>query len=717
MSELLTIVERLRRLARNLHWTWDPEVKELFRDLDPAIWDESNHNPIAFLNNLSPEEIERRGNVHYNNTRILYAYRRLEEYLNNSGPLGGMRAHCLNAAPVAYFSAEFGLHECLPIYSGGLGLLAGDHLKAASDLGVPLVGVGLLYAQGYFHQRLNKEGWQEETYEQKPTSSMPVTEALDAAGKPLMVSLEMGAGSLTIKVWKVAVGRVTLYLLDTNVAGNSEVDRKLTDRLYGGDSSTRIKQEIVLGVGGLRALRAAGIRPAVLHLNEGHCAFAVLERMRERVVEDGFSWGKAKDETMLQTVFTTHTPVEAGHDRFEPALVEEDLGWMRRALGMSEYDFHSLGRVSPNDPGEPFCMTVLCLKVSLKRNGVANLHGKVSRSMWHSLWPSQPLESVPIGHVTNGVHVQSWMAPVMQRQFEKLLGRDWAEAMSRPEEMARIRQFDEGELWETHQFLKHNLVQFVRERLVKQAALRGEKVPDADKYLDPRALTIGFSRRFATYKRATLLFEDVERLLKIVNHAQKPVQFIFAGKAHPRDEGGKRLIQSIVAFSQEARFNHRLVFLEDYDIGIARTLVQGVDVWLNNPERPLEACGTSGMKVAMNGNLNCSILDGWWAEGFDGGNGFAIGNGIIHSDGDVQRKRDSADLYDVLEKRLVPLYYDRGLDGLPRQWARMMKHTLLSLSWRFSAARMVSDYMRESYLPAAGATSCDMGSGQPHAGL
>jgi starch phosphorylase len=710
MAEALTLLDRLSKLSYNLLWSWQPEVQELFREIDPDLWEATNHNPVAFLNKMPPAEVEKRGSEAYLNTRILYAYRRMEEYLSSAGPLGGSAAGSLNVAPVAYFSAEFGLHESLPIYSGGLGILAGDHLKSASDLGVPLVGVGLMYTQGYFHQRLNRDGWQEESYESNTFEVLPCRPALGPDGKPVEVVLEMPGHPLHVKVWRIAVGRVTLFLLDTDVPKNSDEDRRLTDRLYGGDNRIRIRQEIVLGVGGLRALRAVGVRPGVLHLNEGHCAFAVLERMRERVQEDGLPLQAAREETLLQTCFTTHTPVPAGHDRFDQGLMEENLGWLRQNLGLSVDDFMALGRVNPSDPGENFTMTVLALKVSSKRNAVANLHGKVSRAMWHPLWPDRPLEEVPIGHITNGVHVASWLAPVMQRQYEKLLGRNWAENMRYLEIWQNIQMMDDGELWETHLLLKQNLVRFVRHRLAAQAALRGEILPQPDRFLDPGALTIGFSRRFATYKRATLLLDQPDRLLKLINDPVRPIQFIFAGKAHPRDDGGKSLIQHISQLARDPRFHGRLVFVEDYDIGVARTLVQGVDVWLNNPERPLEACGTSGMKVLLNGGLNFSVLDGWWAEAYDGSNGFAIGNGLIHRDGGVQRQRDAADLYETLEQVIIPRFFDRGADGLPRAWLFNMKRTIASLGWRFSAARMMSDYMRECYLPASGATSCDMGS-------
>ncbi len=709
MPEEQTLSSRLHELALNLNWAWQPEVADLFRQLNLELWEKTNHNPVAFLKGMPASEIEKRGEDAYLNTRILYAHRRLKEYLGSDGPLGGMAAGPLNAAPVAYFSAEFGIHECLPIYSGGLGILSGDHLKAASDMGVPLVGVGLLYANGYFHQWINPEGLQQERYEANVMANLPIREALDMEGKPARFSLPMPGRELKVKVWEVAVGRVRLFLMDTDLPENNPEDRSLTDRLYGGDEEKRLRQEIVLGIGGLRALRLMGLRPTVLHLNEGHCAFAVLERARERVEEDGFDFHRAWVQTMRQTCFTTHTPVPAGHDRFGAELMEKYLGWMREKLRLDELGFLGLGRVNIQDGGEPFCMTVLCLKGSGRHNAVSNLHGKVSRDMWQGLWPGRPVDEIPIGHVTNGVHLPTWMAPAMRRLMEKELGRHWDLTLHTPETRAKLAEILDGEIWETHMLLKANLIHAVREACVRQAAQRKEPAPpEPNRLLNPSYLTIGFSRRFATYKRATLILEDMPRLKKIVLSQDKPVQFIFAGKAHPKDEPGKQLIRQLFLLSRDPEFAGRMVFVEDYDIGIARQLVQGVDVWLNNPERPLEACGTSGMKVALNGGLNCSILDGWWDEAYDGLNGFAIGNGLIHADSAAQRKRDAEDLYRVLEREVVPTYYDRGSDGIPRTWVKRMKRTMQSLAWRYSAARMIKDYMEKCYLPAAGAVSCEM---------
>jgi len=709
MTNDLTITQRLWDIAMNLHWAWQPELQELFRELDPELWETANHNPVALLKALPESEVERRGGEATMNTRILYAHRRQRDYVESAGPLGGIKAGPLNAAPVAYFSAEFGIHECLPIYSGGLGILAGDHLKAASDMGVPLVGVGLLYANGYFHQWVDATGRQQERYEANVVDSLPVQPAKTPDGKDVRFTIEGDGAPLHVRVWRVRVGRVRLFLMDTDLPENDEEGRTLTDRLYGGDHEKRLRQEIVLGVGGLRALRLAGIRPTVMHLNEGHCAFATLERARERVEEDGLDFHHAWVSTIRQTCFTTHTPVPAGHDRFGSDLMEKHLGWLRERLRLDHKGFMGLGRENVDNDGEPFCMTVLCLKGSSSHNAVSNLHGKVSRDMWQVLWPGRPVDEIPIGHVTNGVHLGTWMAPVLNRLFEKELGRDWERRMSDlPGLVAGINELHPGELWETHVLLKNNMIKAVRDNLAKAARRRSEDPAPWNKVLDPAKLTIGFSRRFATYKRATLLLEDLARVKKIINDPARPVQFIYAGKAHPADEPGKSLIKQLYDASHSPEFFGKLVFVEDYDIGISRQLVQGVDVWLNNPERPLEACGTSGMKVALNGNLNLSILDGWWDEAYDGMNGFAIGGTMVHTDNRVQRGRDAGALYDVLENAVIPLFYDRTSDGIPRQWVKRMKHTLESLVWRYSAARMVKDYMQHAYLPAAGATSCEL---------
>ena len=706
-----SILDKLRELARNLWWTWQPSVINLFRELDPALWRSTDHNPIEFLNQIPPEQLERRAAEMALHSRIDYAFRRLHEYLKDTDSWGAKYAANLRPRPVAYFSAEFGLHESLPIYSGGLGVLAGDHLKSSSDLGIPLVGIGLLYDQGYFRQSLNAEGWQQEAYLQANRELLPVEEARGPDGKPVTVAIDTHAGVLHAKLWRVEVGRTLLLLLDSNVPENNDYDRALTARLYGGDARVRIRQEVLLGIGGVRALQAVGIQPAVIHLNEGHSAFAGLEMIRSVMADQEVPFGEAVRDVAGMTVFTTHTPVAAGHDRFPAALVEEHLGKLREQMHLSYEDFMGLGRVYPHDPNEPYCMTVLALKLSRHANGVSALHGQVSRRMWHPLFPNKAEEEVPIGHITNGVHVQTWLAPQMHQLFDKTFGIDWPGRMREPSTWRAIDEVDDGELWEAHQVLKARLIDFVRRRLADQARRRGEEDAAARRTreaLDLEVLTIGFARRFATYKRANLVLSDAEALAAMVSSADRPVQFVFAGKAHPEDQLGKALIQNIVKLTKDTRFSHRIVFVEDYDMNVARHLVQGVDVWLNNPRRPQEASGTSGEKALLNGVLNCSILDGWWAEAYDGTNGFAIGTGQTHSSPPVQDERDHDALARVLAEQVIPLYYDRDASGLPRHWIARQKAAIRGLGWRFNADRMVMDYVQNGYLPAALGQSCAM---------
>lgn len=703
--------ERLWSLARNLWWSWDQDSTSLFRDLDPVRWREVNHNPLSLLSEFPLAKLEQRASEQVLYSRINYAYRRQREYLEADRTWGATRAGVLRPRPVAYFSAEFGLHESVPVYSGGLGVLAGDHIKSASDLDIPLVGIGLFYGQGYFRQRLDHSGWQQEEYLQTDISQLPMEPAIGKRGEPVMVQIETRSGVIRAKVWRVKVGRCDLLLLDSNVEGNAPEDRELTSRLYGGDGRVRIRQELLLGVGGFRALKAMGITPGVLHLNEGHSGFVVLEAIRARMQEEGIGFDRALPRVAREVVFTTHTPVPAGHDRFYAGLVEEHLGPLREQLGLSHDALMSLGREYPGNQNEEFCMTVLGLRVSRRSNAVSALHGEVSRAMWTGLFPGRAEDAVPIGHITNGVHVPTWLAPQMFRLYERHLGTGWHERSGDARTWQGIENVDDGELWETHFSLKSRLIEFVRRRLVEQAQHRGES-PDAlqklGRVLSPDALTIGFARRFATYKRANLILSDIEKLASMVNDPKRPVQFVFAGKAHPRDDPGKRVLQQIAELMRNPRFGDKFVFVEDYDINVGRFLVQGVDVWLNNPRRPLEASGTSGQKVVLNGGLNLSVLDGWWAEAYDGLNGFAIGTGRTHSNMDVHDSRDGDDLYQVLREEVIPLYYQRDRDGLPRGWIKRMKRTIRTLGWRFNADRMVMDYTLKCYIPAAGGTSSDM---------
>lgn len=705
-----TIHEKLTALSRNLWWAWHPSILNIFRDLNPILFQQLDSNPVALLAALSPEVIEARTVDTEFHARVDRALRQLERYTSSTDTWSAVYAGALRARPVAYFSAEFGLHESLQIYSGGLGVLAGDHLKSASDLGVPIFAIGLFYREGYFRQRLDQTGWQQAIYMTNDPTKLPVDLVMDAHGNPLVVAMRTREGVLYGRAWKAQVGRCTLLLLDSDIPENSPEDRALTHRLYGGDSHTRIRQELLLGVGGTRLLHKLGIYPGVYHLNEGHSAFACLEATRVRMEMDGVGFEEASREVAHRTVFTTHTPVEAGHDRFSHALIENTLGPLREALELSEFELMGLGKINPHDAHENFTMTVLALKMSRFANGVSALHGRISRKMWHRLWPQLPELQVPIGHITNGVHAPTWLAPEMHALYDRHFTQHWVRNMTKPETWAAIDHVEDAELWETHRLLKVRLVAFVREQLARQRTRRGapaELVAKSYSLLDPEILTIGFARRFATYKRADLLFADLDRLDRLVNHPKRPVQLIFAGKSHPNDDGGKGLIQRITQIARQDRFASRIVFLEDYDMALARHLVQGVDIWLNNPRRPMEASGTSGQKVLLNGILNCSILDGWWPEAYDGLNGFVIGDGGNHTNQDIQDQRDRDSLYSVLTDEAAPLYYHRDSHNIPRQWVARMKHTIKTLGWRFNTDRMVQDYCLHAYLPAAGAATSD----------
>ena len=710
-TDAVTLYDKCIALANNLWWSWQPDVVNLFRDLDPIRWRQLDHNPIALLSEFNADRLELRVAELVLYSRINHAYRRLKEYLSTNQTWGNTHGGVLGSKPVAYFSAEFGMHESIPIYSGGLGVLSGDHVKASSDLGIPFIAIGLFYDQGYFKQRLDHDGYQIEEYLDTKVENLPMQPAVGKDGRPLTLNIETRSGILHFKVWRMNVGRVQLYLLDCDVDGNSPEDRELTARLYGGDHRTRIRQELVLGVGGVRALRALGISPGVYHLNEGHSAFATLEAIRQMMEEDGLSFDDAMRDVARHTVFTTHTPVPAGHDRFDSGLIEEHLGPVRDRLGISHEQLMGLGRVEPHNGGETFCMTVLALKASRHANAVSSLHGHVSRRMWAHLWPWRVEEEIPIGHITNGVHVPTWLAHQMQQLYDRNFPVNWMGRMGEPEVWQMIHNVDPGELWETHHALKNLLLAFVRRRVSRDCRRRGEAddaVEAARNMLDPNVLTIGFARRFATYKRADLIATDIERMADLLNDRDRPIQLIFAGKAHPADEPGKGLIRRVANLRHDPRFAGRVAFVEDYDINVARHMVQGVDVWLNNPRRPLEASGTSGEKVVLNGGLNLSVLDGWWAEAYDGKNGFSIGNGASHVSYEINDQRDAEDLYRVLKEQVIPLYYERDVDGLPRGWIKRMMNSISSLAWRFSAHRMVMDYVRSGYLPAAGGVSCVM---------
>ncbi len=706
-----TLYEKCIALARNLWWSWNHEVINLFRDLDPIRWRQLDHNPIALLAEFTAERLEMRAGEMVLFSRINQAYRRLKEYMLEVPAWGRTNTGVLGSRPVAYFSLEFGVHESVPIYSGGLGVLSGDHIKSASALGVPLVACGLFYDQGYFKQHLDPQGYQQEEYLDTKVADLPMEPARGADGKPITVQIDTRTGRLLAKVWLMRVGRVRLFLLDCDVPSNSPEDRKLTSRLYGGDNRVRIRQELVAGVGGIRALTAMGITAGVYHLNEGHSAFATLEAIRQRMKEDGVSFEVGLREVAQRTVFTTHTPVPAGHDRFDGNLVEEHLGPLRDELGISFEQLMGLGRVEPQNDHETFCMTVLGLKLSRKANAVSNLHGHISRRMWANLWPWRAEEGIPIGHITNGVHVPSWLAYQMMQLYDRNFEPGWMARLSDPEIWMGIYDIDPGELWETHYALKNLLLAFVRRRISRQCRRRGESddvVETARNILDPNVLTIGFARRFATYKRRiwcsrTLTGWRISSMTRSGLYSSS-----LPARPHPADEPGKQLIKRIATLRFDSRFANRITFIEDYDINVCRHLIQGVDVWLNNPRRPLEASGTSGQKAVLNGALNFSILDGWWAEAFDGTNGFAIGKGSSHVDDRITDARDAASLYEALTEEVIPLFYDRDVDGLPRHWIRRMMNSISTLGWRFSADRMVADYVKQCYLQASGGLSCQM---------
>lgn len=711
MADEKSLHQKLTELSGNLWWSWQPEISETFRQIDPTRWSDLMHNPVLLLKEYNPDRLEERATEMVLHSKIHAAYRRWKEYMDSKDTWGQTHADVLGFKPVAYFSAEFGIHESLPIYSGGLGVLAGDHLKSASDLGIPLVAIGLFYKEGYFSQRIDENGWQQEVYNENVIADLPIRPALGKDGKQVEVSVETRSGAIFARVWHLQVGRIPLYLLDTNVEKNSEEIRNLTSRLYGGDHRTRIRQEAVLGIGGVRVLDALGIEPSVIHMNEGHSAFAALDIIRRKMHDDGLSFHDALRETAAMSVFTTHTPVPAGHDRFDGGILNEHVGPLGDQLGLNHEGLMGLGRVNPQDQGESFCMTVLAFKLSRHANAVSNLHGVVSRRMWSNLWPWQAEDELPIGHITNGIHVGTWLASQMRAIYDRVLPDKWSLRTGEPEVWQKVEDVSPSELWETHQTLKHRLIVYARTRLVKQARRRGasqEVIDQLAKVLDPFTLTVGFARRFAPYKRADLFMRDMEILAKLITDSKQPIQFVFAGKSHPADDHGKAIAQRIYKLTQQEPFKGRVVFLEDYDINLGRHLVQGVDVWLNNPRRPLEASGTSGQKVVLNGVLNCSILDGWWAEAFDGKNGFAIGSGRTHVNSDVQDDRDAKNLVQVLTEEVIPLYYDRDHDDLPQEWIGRMKRGVRTLGWRFNADRMVMDYVKNTYVPAAGGLSCEM---------
>jgi len=692
----------LNELSLNLRWSWDHPTIELFRRLDGDLWEETGHNPRLMLGQIDQKRLTELESDETFLAQMDRVWANLVEYLAGTGWF--LRAHPeATDLVIAYFSAEFGLTECIPNYAGGLGLLAGDHLKSASDLGLPLVGVGLLYQGGYFHQYLNSDGWQQEQYPINDFHTLPIEPATDAQGKTLIVDIDFPGRRVSAAIWKVRVGRIPLYLLDTNVKQNSPDDRKITGALYGGDRELRIQQEIVLGIGGMRALQAVGIRPTVCHMNEGHSAFLGLERARMLMEPLSLSYHEARQAAAAGNIFTTHTPVPAGFDRFEPWLMEKYFRDYSGRLGLNFDRLLAYGRQGPSDHDGSFNMAQLASRHSSYANGVSRLHGEVTRNMAHAMWPGYPLHEVPIGHVTNGVHLRSWVSMEMSALLTRYLGPRWAEEPSDSAVWQRIDRIPDQELWRVHEIRRERLIHYARTRLARQLKQRGSSDADvkiAEEVLSPDHLTIGFARRFATYKRATLLLRDQSRIKEILTDAKRPVQILFAGKAHPHDNEGKELIRQIIRFIRSADVRRSMVFLEDYDISVARYLVQGVDVWLNTPRRPNEASGTSGMKVLANGGLNLSVLDGWWAEGYDRQTGWAIGSGEDYADENYQDQVESEALYHLLENDVVPLFYDRDLAGIPHGWVAKAKTSMKTLSPLFSTNRMVTEYTERFYLPA-----------------
>ena len=695
-------IKFLEKLARNLWWCWHLDAIELFRRISPRLWALSGRNPLLFSTLIPQERLEE---LAHDESYLAHLRGVQEKFQRETTPLMPTSDAPYNPGEViAYLSMEFGLHESVPIFAGGLGILAGDHLKSASDLGIPLVGVGLLYRQGYFRQFLNDEGWQQEEYPETNIFNLPLYRAKDAAGKEVTISVKGPEGDIHATVWLIKVGRVPLYLLDSNIPENPPQIRDITSRLYAGDPKQRLAQEVLLGVGGLRALAALGITPAICHMNEGHSAFCGLERICQIMTGHNVDLKTALEIVPRTTLFTTHTPVAAGHDEFPPDLVKPYLEPFNACLGTDVDEIISWGQPANTDESAPLSMFVLGLRHSLYHNGVSELHGRVARRMWAQVWPGWPEDEVPISHITNGIHIPSWISIENALLFERYLGPEWYLDFHRADFSKRIEQIYDEELWRAREMSRARLIRTCRELMVKQYSRRNAPkslMREVETVLDPEVLTVAWGRRFATYKRGTLLLHSPERLERIINSEQRPIQFIFAGKAHPKDDYGKEMIKQVVAFSRSIAVRHRMVFLEDYDINIARLLVQGADVWLNTPRRPMEACGTSGMKAAVNGVLNVSVLDGWWNEGYSEERGWAIGHGEEYSDAEYQDRVDSQALFNLLENEVIPCFYDRQNGGkAPERWIQMMKASMQMAIERFSTHRMVCDYETQFYRPA-----------------
>jgi len=695
-------ISRLGELAYNLWWSWNLNGMRLFLQLDRRLWEEVSHNPIAFLHQVDPERIQEAVNDEYYLKEYDRVMEKFDEYMRAEKTWFSENHPDLTDKSMAYFSFEFGLHESMPFYAGGLGILSGDHLKEASDLGMPLIGVGFIYKQGYFMQKITEDGWQETSYYHFDFEEMPIISVVDEDGNPITISIDLPGRSVQARVWMIQVGRVPLFLMDSSIEENEANDRNLTSRLYSSDLEVRISQEMLLGIGGVRALRKLGLNPDLWHMNEGHSAFLTLERVRE-IIDTGKTFDEAAAAVRNSNVFTTHTPVPAGNDAFPLWLIDKYFPGYWKKMGLTRDQFVDIGKQTM-EWGDTFSMPVLAFYLSNHANAVSELHGEVARKMWNILWPEKKTDDVPIQGITNGIHVGFWMARRMKLLFERYFGMDWYERLDDPDMWTQIENIPDLELWDVRRHLKRKLINYAIES-ARQHWQSGNRHPSqviADGVmLDQYSLTIGFARRFATYKRATLLFSDYERLLRLVSNQDMPLQIILAGKAHPADEPGKLLIQKVYRAAKDYKFGGRIVFLENYDLNIARLMVQGVDVWLNTPRRPNEASGTSGMKAALNGTLNFSILDGWWREGYNGSNGWAIGDETDCADPNQQDAKDAASLYDVLEHQIIPLYYqNRAMGDASPEWIAKVKENMRTLAWQFSTRRMLKEYLNYMYIPA-----------------
>lgn len=691
---------RLKDIAYNLWWSWNSEAIDLFREIDLALWEKLGKNPVRFLQEVSQKKLEAKLNDNEYLERFDDTVKHFDEYLSKQDTWFSRTYPDKANHRIAYFSAEYGLNEVLPVYSGGLGVLSGDHCKSASDLGLPFTAIGIFYKQGYFSQHINHDGWQETKFTDLNVSQLPISPALDGAGQQIYINVELPGRVVYAKVWKVIVGRVNLYLMDTDVEKNNSSDRLLTARLYGGDQETRIQQEMFLGIGGFRVLEALGLNISAYHMNEGHSSFLGLEFIRKLVSEKKLPFRVAKEVASSCISFTTHTPVPAGNDVFPLSMMDKYFSNYWDSLGISRHEFLDLGLKIGDS--QNFNMTVLALTLAGRKNGVSELHGAVSRNIFNNVWPGIPEDDVPISHITNGIHTLTWLSPSLKYLYNKYLSPDWQERLYEKAIWDKIDTIPDAEFWKTHAVLKTKMIGFVRDRLKEQKLANGEPleaVREVDSLLDSNALTIGFARRFATYKRANLIFRNVARIQKILNNPEMPMQIIFAGKAHPVDGPAHEVIKNINDIARQEGFKGKVILVENYNMTLARNLVQGVDVWLNNPRRPLEASGTSGQKVCINGIINFSVLDGWWCEGYNGKNGWAIGDDTFYGNEYYQDNADSESIYETLEKQIIPLYYDRNSDGIPVNWISVMKESVKSLLYLYSTHRMVQDYTRNMYIP------------------